>query len=111
MGSVVEGAYAAFISLLLIVKGLLLYIWVKHEKKLNDVASNQNDLERRLMSNYYDRQQTEKYVDKELKTVQQSIDHLAEVIVPLTLELRKLNEKVLVLETKEEINDRFRGSS
>jgi predicted transport protein len=98
-------------GLVVLIKSLMLYIWVKHERKLEDVSTHQANLERSLMLNYYDRNQTERYVDKELSSVQQSIDRLADVIVPLTLELRKLNEKVLVLETKEYLNGKSGGSS
>lgn len=98
-------------GLFLTVKGLGIYIWLSYKNKLEQVSTDQSDLREKLMSNYYDKVQTERYVDKELKTVQQSIDHLAAVIVPLTDELRKLNDKVLVLETKEQLNGRIRGSS
>ena len=98
-------------GLVVTVKGLLLYIWTKHSSQLEQVSSSQSELKEKLMSNYYDRLQTERYVDKELKTVQQSIDHLAAVIIPLTDELRRLNDKVLILETKEQLNGKSRGSS
>lgn len=98
-------------GLVVTVKGLVLYVWFNHESKLTKVSDNQEKLKESLMSNYYDKGQTERYVGQELKTVQQSIDHLAAVIVPLTEELRRLNDKVLVLETKEQLNGKSRGSS
>lgn len=98
-------------GLVVTIKGLLLYIWTKHSSELEQVSTSQSELKEKLMSNYYDRLQTERYVDKELKTVQQSIDHLAAVIIPLTDELRRLNDKVLILETKEQLNGKSRGSS
>lgn len=100
-----------FGGLVVTVKGLLLYVWFNHEGKLDKVSDNQEKLKESLMSNYYDKVQTEKYVGQELKTVQQSIDHLAAVIIPLTEELRRLNDKVLILETKEQLNGKSRGSS
>lgn len=98
-------------GLLALVKGLLLYVWFNQDSKLTKVSDSHAELKERLMSNYYDKVETEKYVATELRTVQQSIEHLASVIVPLTDELRKLNDKVLVLETKEQMNGGVRGSS
>ena len=98
-------------GLLVLIKGLVLYIWYNHDSKLKAVSSSQYDLKEKLMSNYYDKMQTERYVDKEISAVQQSIDRLTDAIVPLTLEMRKLNDKIIVLETKEQLNGGVRGSS
>lgn len=98
------------VTLVAAVKAMFLYIWFKHEKQLSAVSTNQVKLERVLMANYLDKHETQRYVDRELASVQHSIDRLADVIVPLTSELKKLNDKVLVLETKEQYNVRTTGS-
>ena len=98
-------------GLLVLIKGLVLYIWFNHDSKLKAVSSSQTDLKEKLMSNYYDKSQTERYVDKEINAVQQSIDRLTDAIIPLTIEMRKLNDKIIVLETKEQLNGGVRGSS
>ena len=99
-------------GLVVSLKGALVYIWFRHEDKLAKTHSSHNELRDRVMQNYWTKTETQEYMDTTIRPVLNSIDNLADTNRELILELRKLNDKVIVLETVERINDRnARGSS
>lgn len=92
-------------------KSALIYIWFNHEGKLTRTHSSHNELRDRIMQNYWTKAETQDYMDKTITPVLSSINNLADTNRELILELRKLNDKVIVLETVEKFNGRLsRGS-
>lgn len=92
-------------------KGALIYIWFNHEDKLTKTHSSHTELRDKIMQNYWTKTETQDYMDKTITPVLNSINNLADTNRELILELRKLNDKVIVLETVEKFNGRLsRGS-
>jgi len=108
-----DGAFWNWVigGLVVSLKGALIYIWYSHEGKLTQTYSSHSKLRDNVMQNYWTKTETEDYIEKRVNPVLASINNLADTNRELITELKKLNEKVIVLETVERINGRYtRGS-
>lgn len=72
------------VTLLSVVVGLVVYTWRIYEVKVNRLQESHTQLERQILEDYWDKEDTQKHIDLVLRPVIQSLNNVAEELRNLT---------------------------
>lgn len=72
------------LGLLSVVVGLVVYVWLQYEDKVNKLQTAHYALEKVILEHYWNKEATQQHIDLVLKPVIQSLDNVAAELRNLT---------------------------